>query len=62
MYVFHHTRKCLYCGSTLKGFGRVCPDCGLEQGYGQKKVSPVVAGVVIGAVTLAVIWAALYFG
>jgi hypothetical protein len=62
MYVFHHTRKCLYCGSTLKAFGRVCADCGLEQGYGQKTVSPVVVGVVIGAVALAVIWAALYFG
>ncbi len=62
MYTFHHTRKCLYCGSTLKGFGRVCADCGLEQGYGQKTVSPVIAGVVIGAAVLAVIWAALFFG
>jgi hypothetical protein len=40
----------------------VCADCGLEQGYGQKTVSPVIAGVVIGAAVLAVIWAALFFG
>ena len=62
MYVFHQQRKCLYCGGTLKPFGRVCADCGLEQGYGQKHVSPVVAGVVICAVVLAIIWAAVYFG
>jgi len=61
MYQYHIQRQCPYCGSTRRSFGgsNTCADCGREIRLGQKTVSPVVAGLVIGAVILGIIWAAL---
>ena len=44
------------------GLSSTCPDCGLDFRLGQKTVSPVVAGLVIGAVLLAILSATWYFG
>ena len=55
--------QCPYCGSTRRSFGwsRICADCGREIRLGQKTVSPVTAVLVIGAVILAISWAAISF-
>ncbi len=64
MYPFLPRPPCPYCGSKRRPFGwsNHCPDCGQVAELGQDLSPLAIAAIVIGAIGLAIILAAFFFG